>query len=200
MSIGNAFVIFTFSRMRRALARHVDVPSAYPKAFTKPVYEIHLRIPDRITVTVDTVDRLGFKDPDELLLLLGRSLYGLEQAGRLRHHFLCETLLKIDFVQCIHDPCAFYKADEDGMTIVGVYVDDLLITGTTVERIVQFFTDMKVLELKDLGIVEKFLGMKIARTNEGGYCIDQEQKIEGCSRNMVWLKQTRYEYRYLKCK
>ena len=37
---------------------------------------------------------------------------------------------------------------------------------------------MKVLELKDLGTVEKFLGMRIAWKKEGGYCIDQEQTIE----------------------
>ena len=64
------------------------------------------------------------------------------------------------------------------MTIFGIYVDDLLITGTTVKRINQFFTDMKVLELKDIDIVEKFLGMRISCTNEEGYCIDQEQTIE----------------------
>ena len=37
---------------------------------------------------------------------------------------------------------------------------------------------MKVFELKDLGIVEKFFGMRIAWTNEGGYRIEQEQTIE----------------------
>nr|CCA18616.1 PREDICTED: similar to pol polyprotein putative [Albugo laibachii Nc14]CCA20572.1 PREDICTED: similar to pol polyprotein putative [Albugo laibachii Nc14] len=160
-------------------ARHGDVPSAYPKAFTEPDYEIHLRIPNGMTVTQDTLDRVGVKEPDELVLLLGWSLYGLKQAGILWHQLLRDTLLKIDFVQCIQDPCLFYKADEDGVAIVGVYVDDLLITGTTVERIDQFFTDIKVLDLKDLGIVERFLGMRIEWTNEGGYCIDQEQKIEG---------------------
>nr|CCA20945.1 PREDICTED: similar to pol polyprotein putative [Albugo laibachii Nc14] len=159
-------------------AKHGDVPSAYSKAFTESKYEIHLRILDGVTVTQETLDRIGVKEPDQLVLLLGRILYGLKHAGRLWHQLLCDTLLKIDFVQCIHDPCAFYKADEHGMTIVGVYVDDLLITGTTVERIDQFFTDMKVLELKDLGIVEKFLGMRIVWTKEGGYCIDQEQAIE----------------------
>ena len=35
-----------------------------------------------------------------------------------------------------------------------------------------------MLELEDLGIAEKFLGMRISCTNEEGYCIDQEQTIE----------------------
>lgn len=56
--------------------------------------------------------------------------------------------------------------------------DDLLIRGTDVERFDQFDADMQVLELKDLGIVEKFLGMRIMWTAEGGYYIDQEQTID----------------------
>uniref|UniRef100_M4BE93 Reverse transcriptase Ty1/copia-type domain-containing protein n=1 Tax=Hyaloperonospora arabidopsidis (strain Emoy2) TaxID=559515 RepID=M4BE93_HYAAE len=40
-----------------------------------------------------------------------------------------------------------------------------------------------MLELEDLGIAEKFLGMRISRTNEEGYCLDQEQTIEDVLEN-----------------
>ncbi|KAJ0391837.1 hypothetical protein P43SY_010649 [Pythium insidiosum] len=64
------------------------------------------------------------------------------------------------------------------LTLVGTYVDDLLVTGTSVERVDQFFVDMAVLELKDLGEVEKYLGMRIQWSKEKGYLIDQERTIE----------------------
>lgn len=106
MPIGNAFVIFTISRMwgfrlgmvasqarARKLSRSQSTESTYF---------------DGIKVTQGTLERLGVMEPDELVLLLGRNRYGLNQAGRLWHQVLCDTLLKIDFVQCINDPCFFY--------------------------------------------------------------------------------------------
>ena len=109
MPIRNAFVIFTFSRMWGIPARHGDVPSAYPKAFTDPEYESHLRILDGMKVTQDTLARLGVTEPDVLVLFLGRSLYGLKQAGRLCRQSLCDTLPKIDFLRIINDPCIFTR-------------------------------------------------------------------------------------------
>ncbi|KAE8950543.1 hypothetical protein PR001_g34117, partial [Phytophthora rubi] len=53
----------------------------------------------------------------------------------------------------------YVKIEEDDMTLVGVYVDDILVTATSVEKVDKFFQDMQVVELKDLGVVSKFLGV-----------------------------------------
>ena len=42
---------------------------------------------------------------------------------------------------------------------MGIYVDDVLATSTSVQKVYEFFYDMKVVELKDLGVVTKILGI-----------------------------------------
>ena len=61
--------------------------------------------------------------------------------------------------------------------MVGVYVDDLLATANKEGLLDQFGKDMVSLELKGLGTVENFLGMRISYEMEDGYTVDQEQTI-----------------------
>jgi hypothetical protein len=50
--------------------------------------------------------------------------------------------------------------------VISLYVDDLLITGSTVELIQQFKDDMKqVFEMSDLGEMSYFLGMEVEQKN-----------------------------------
>ena len=57
------------------------------------------------------------------------------------------------FTQCSTDPCIFAHIEDCGTVLIGVYVDDLLVTGTCVSLVDKFFDEMKVLELKVLGNV-----------------------------------------------
>ena len=81
------------------------------------------------------------------------------------------------FVQFYTDICLYFNRNQSGTTIVGVYVDDLLVTGTNTTFVDQFFQDMHVLEVKDLGIVTKFLGMGVTYDDKNGYALEQKQCI-----------------------
>ena len=85
MPIGNAFVLYTFSRLWGVSASTVTFQSPTQKLSRTQIPNHYLRIPDGMTVTNETLDRLGVKEPDESVLLLVRSLYSLKQAGRLWH-------------------------------------------------------------------------------------------------------------------
>ena len=63
------------------------------------------------------------------------------------------------------------------MIIIGVYVDDLLATATKSALVDKFFDELKVLNVKDLGIVNKFLGMRIEYPNKEGYTLDHTAMI-----------------------
>ena len=65
-----------------------------------------------------------------------------------------------------------------GKTLVGIYVDDVLATGTNVQMVDEFFNDMKFVELKDLGVVTKFLGIVFNYSADNGWVLDQECVIE----------------------
>ena len=62
--------------------------------------------------------------------------------------------------------------------MVGVYVDDLLVTGTESSAVDSVFTEMACLSIKDLGVVNKFLGLRIKLDESKGYILDQQVKIE----------------------
>ncbi|KAG6603126.1 Integrase catalytic core protein [Phytophthora cinnamomi] len=115
----------------------------------------------------------------QLALRLIKSLYGLKQAGRLWNRLLHKILVKLGFCQCYTDGCLYYKRDAGGVTLVGVYVDDLLVTGTSNARVDAFFEDMAVLELKDLGVVSKFLGIGFEYDKDKGWLLEQRQAILG---------------------
>ena len=64
------------------------------------------------------------------------------------------------------------------MTIVGVYVDDLLVTESIPRMVELFFEAMACLSIKDLGEVRKFLGMRVSLEDEKTCTVDQQATIE----------------------
>nr|CCA20622.1 Yokozuna putative [Albugo laibachii Nc14] len=71
---------------------------------------------------------------------------------------LHDILTSLDFQQCCTDSCLYIKNKTDGKTLVGIYGDDTLVTGTSARKVKKFFGDMKMVELKDPGVFKKFLG------------------------------------------
>lgn len=64
------------------------------------------------------------------------------------------------------------------MVVVGVYVDDLLVTASPHTLVEAFFVTMGTLSVKDLSQVRKFLGMRVQLSDGDGYTLDQQVTIE----------------------
>ena len=73
--------------------------------------------------------------------------------------------------------CFYWKRDCEDLVVVGVYVDNLLATGTSAAAVDRFFTSLASLSIKDFGRVSKFLGMRVTLNGDGGYTLDQEKAI-----------------------
>ena len=71
----------------------------------------------------------------------------------------------------------YFRRDDGELVVVGVYVDDLLATGTSAAAVKKLFEGLKTLQIKDLGHVHKFLGMRVEITEDYGYRIDQAEAI-----------------------
>ncbi|KAG2927782.1 hypothetical protein PC110_g1843 [Phytophthora cactorum] len=171
-------VILAVSIIWGVPARHGDVPSVYVKADKEAELEILLHIPQGMEIAVELLRKLGVKDKRQLALRLKKGLYGLKQSGRLWNLMLHEILLSLGFRQCYTDSCLYIKDETDGKTLVGIYVDDVLGTGTSVQKVDEFFEDMKVVELKDLGVVTKFLGIAFDYDDNTGWTLNQETVID----------------------
>ena len=104
----------------------------------------------------------GVDCPRGKVLRVLRSLYGLKQAARDWHEKLIKALLGIGFRQCAADPC-FLIHDERGILLL-VYVNDICIAANLIIQVNWFKSSFKKLfKVKDLGEMEKILGVKITR-------------------------------------
>lgn len=71
----------------------------------------------------------------------------------------------------------YCKRDGIDLVVVGVCIDDLLITGTASQAVNRLFESMSSLSIKDLGPASKFLSVHIRYTPSVGYHMDQEEAI-----------------------
>ncbi|XP_074306349.1 uncharacterized protein LOC141641591 [Silene latifolia] len=101
---------------------------------------------------------------------LKRSLYGLKQASRQWNIELTKILQNHKFVQSKHNYSLFTRLNPETnkFTVALVYVDDVLLTGESVQEIDQLKKDLHTaFTIKDLGQMRYFLGLEIARNHTG---------------------------------
>ncbi|GJV87584.1 zinc finger, CCHC-type containing protein [Tanacetum coccineum] len=78
---------------------------------------------------------------------------------------LDQTLKSLDFKKCNLEQAVYTKRSKTSTLIVGVYVDDLIITGTPRKEIDVFKSQMKdKFEMSDLGLLAYYLGIEVTQT------------------------------------
>jgi hypothetical protein len=87
----------------------------------------------------------GFAIPDKegKVLRLRKTLYGLRQAPRACNAKLDSTLQKMGFEQSLHEAAVYRRGNGGNVLLVGVYVNDLVITGTKDAGVAAFKEEMK---------------------------------------------------------
>ena len=99
---------------------------------------------------------------------LKKSLYGLKQSPRAWFDRFRRAVCDMGYSQCSGDHPVFYRHKGSYITILAVYVDDIVITGDDVEDIRGLKERLgKAFEVKDLGRLRYFLGIEIARSSKG---------------------------------
>jgi hypothetical protein len=96
------------------------------------------------------------------VLRLRKVLYGLRQAPRAWNSKLDDTLKKMVFVQSEHEHVMYRRSHGDDILLVGVYVDDLVITGSSLVAVEEFKEEMKrAFLMSDLGLLSFYLGIEV---------------------------------------
>jgi transposase InsO family protein len=151
------------------LLRQVDVDNAF---VTSPVEEeVYVRQPQGFNIRGPNGERLVYK--------LRRSLYGLKQAPRNFHTALVDFLRQKDFAAASTDPCVLVCAATS--IILLIYVDDILITGTSNQEAVDELLELikQRFPIKDLGELHWFLGIAVVRDlGAGTVALSQERYIQ----------------------
>jgi hypothetical protein len=112
----------------------------------------------------------GFSTPKTTgkVCRLRKSLYGLKQSPRAWFDRFRRAVCHMGYRQCNGDHTVFYRHLGCRITILAVYVDDIIITGDDEVEISRLKGSLsKEFEVKDLGQLRYFLGIEIARSSKG---------------------------------
>jgi hypothetical protein len=107
---------------------------------------------------------LGFAIPGEegKGLSLRKALYSLRQAPRMWNAKLDSTLKGMGFGQNPHEEAIYRWGNGGNALLVGVYVDDLVITGTKDVEVAAFKEETKAtFQMSDLGLLSFYLGIEL---------------------------------------
>nr|GEX03699.1 ribonuclease H-like domain, reverse transcriptase, RNA-dependent DNA polymerase [Tanacetum cinerariifolium] len=139
-------LLLTIAANNKWEAHHLDVKSAFLHGDLKK--EVYVTQPE------------GFikRQDNEKVYRLIKALYGLRQAPRAWNIKLDNTLKSLNFKKCALEQAIYTKTSKDTTLLIGVYVDDLIITDTPKEEIDKFKAQMKEkFEMSDLGLLAYYL-------------------------------------------
>merc|ERR1711935_567320 len=109
---------------------HADIPQAFIQAALKE--DIYANLPAGIKIKRPLYDQVQRDHPgSKLALKLLKSLYGLKQAPAVFNALVNKVLIEQGFTRCVHDTCLCTKVENGKWCLVAVFVDDLLVTGTS---------------------------------------------------------------------
>ena len=119
----------------------------------------------------------GYTHSPRQVCKLRRALYGLKQAPRAWFAKFSSTLTDFGFTSSSYDSGLFIRKTPTGVTLLLLYVDDMIITGNDSNGIIdlkQFLSHQ--FEMKDLGRLHYFLGLEISSDSQG-YYLSQEKVL-----------------------
>ena len=112
----------------------------------------------------------GFIDDKRkhMVLWLHKALYGLRQAPRAWNQKLDASLLSLGFSRCVDEHGMYTRGAGETRLILGVYVDDLIITGGDAGVLAKFKEQMKnTFRMSDLGLLSYYLGLEVTQGAHG---------------------------------
>jgi hypothetical protein len=135
---------------------HMDIKSAFLNGDLKE--EVYVHQPPGFTIP----------DKEGKVVRLRNALYGLRQAPRAWNVKLDSTLQRMSFEQSLHEAAVYQRGNGGNVLLVGIYVDDLMITGTKDTEVAAFKEEMKAtFQMSDLGHLSFYLGIKVHQDDSG---------------------------------
>lgn len=162
------------------VVHHLDVKSAFLNGDL--VEEVYVTQPPGFVVA----------GHERQVLKLNKALYGLRQAPRAWNMKLDHTLGNLGFTRCTEEHGIYTRGEGRKRVLLGVYVDDLIITGADQSEVDAFKEEMKHLfKMSDLGRLSYYLGIEVKQKDgritlaQGAYAAKLLEKAGMSNCNIV---------------
>ena len=135
--------------------------------------DIYIEIPEGFEITKEDVAHLNLPDDVDIKSLdlvckLDKSMYGTKQAPRCWNKKINSVLAgELGFTRSEGDPCLYVRNTDEGVIMIALYVDDLLIAAKSKSQtswVKKMLNDR--FDMKDLGEAKVCLGLEITRDRE----------------------------------
>ena len=112
----------------------------------------------------------GYPHSGSQVCRLRRALYGLKQASQVWFEKFNSVVDQQGFTSSPHDIALFVQRSFTSITLILLYVDDMIIPGDDFAdiRSLQYFLSQHF-EMKDLGTLSYFLGLEVTSSSDGYY-------------------------------
>jgi hypothetical protein len=135
---------------------HIDIKSAFLNGGLQE--EVYVEQPTSFVVA----------GKEHKVLKLRKALYGLQQAVRAWNAKLDDTLLSLGFRRTPSEHVIYVRRNGDVQLVVGVYVDDLVITGSDRDDIRSFKEEMTVaFKMSNLDLLHYYLSIEVKQSASG---------------------------------
>ena len=116
---------------------------------------------------------------ENMVCRLHKSLYGLKQASRNWFSTFSIAIQRAGYTQSKADYSLFTKNQGTSFTAVLIYVDDILLTGNSLQEMSQLKqTLLRQFLIKDLGPLEYFLGIEFSRSKQGIFMTQRKYALD----------------------
>jgi reverse transcriptase-like protein len=104
----------------------------------------------------------GFEDGTDRVCELVKTICGLKQSGREWNKEFDNKIKSFGFHQLKSDPCVYVRHDTNGVSIITVWVDDLLLFASSDEAMQQMKTDIRSVAVAGfwLHVANTFCGLR----------------------------------------
>jgi len=123
-------------------------------------------------IYMDQFDGFVSKGQEGMVCKSLKSLYGLKQVPKQWHEKFDRTLTSAGFVANEADKCVYYRFGGVEGVILYLYVDDILIFGTSlnvIKELKEFLSQS--FEMKALGEADVILNIKLVKERNGGVIV-----------------------------
>ncbi|KAG6537915.1 hypothetical protein ZIOFF_003018 [Zingiber officinale] len=101
----------------------------------------------------------------------------------------CWSLEELGFKKCSQEHAVYTRGEGEERILVGVYVDDLIVTGSSIEKINKFKQQMMTeFEMNDLGLLSHYLGIEV-----------EQQKSRILLRQLAYAKKILSQFKMTDC-